>query len=85
MNRPVPTHAGNPLPENTPVRTSSDIMSAVVGEVEAALKALERERNTDSVRLSRRSKSMPIRATLVSSRLLNPESHLSADTLRALL
>jgi hypothetical protein len=40
--------------ENTPVRTSSDVMSAVVGEVEAALRALERERNTESVSTSRK-------------------------------
>lgn len=33
-----------------PVRGSTDVMAAVVGEVEAALKTLERERNTESVR-----------------------------------
>jgi hypothetical protein len=40
--------------ESTPARTSSDVMSAVVGEVEAALRALERERNTESVSLTGR-------------------------------
>jgi hypothetical protein len=42
------------VPESTPVRTSSDVMGAVVGEVESALRALERERNTESVSYSRR-------------------------------
>lgn len=37
-------------PEGSHVRGSTDVMTAVVGEVEAALKALERERNTESVR-----------------------------------
>lgn len=36
--------------EGAPVRGSTDVMAAVVGEVEAALKTLERERNTESVR-----------------------------------
>ena len=37
-------------PDGAHVRGSTDVMVAVVGEVEAALKALERERNTESVR-----------------------------------
>ena len=36
--------------EGAPVRGNTDVMAAVVGEVEAALKTLERERNTESVR-----------------------------------
>ena len=41
--------SAGPYPEGLHVRGSTDTMTAVVGEVEASLKALERERNTESV------------------------------------
>jgi hypothetical protein len=50
MNTAHDTGYRTAYPEGSHVRGSTDVMTAVVGEVEAALKSLERERNTESVR-----------------------------------
>ena len=47
---PVLGHPSYPPSDSSPVRSSTDVMSAVVGEVEAALRKLESERRTETVR-----------------------------------